>query len=168
MGVTASSLVAQIEGELSAVKDAKVTGHIRGLLVPPEPQMRAWNYGTPGEAYPCWIVLAEKSSNTAIAYCESGFGPPRPWGLLVLEGKPMSMGMDSGWFDRFLDAYFESMSATNLPIWRLFVCSSKMGVTLDADPLSTTDVNRSFMAAENCTLERKPSSVCFDLLFPCS
>jgi len=82
--------------------------------------MRAWDYGEPDEVYPCWLLLAEKSSNTGIAYCEFGFGPTRPWGLLFLEGKYMSMGMDSGWFDRFLDAYFESMSATNLPIWRVF------------------------------------------------
>ncbi len=30
------------------------------------------------------------------------------------------MGMDSGWFPRFLDAYFESMAASALPIWRVY------------------------------------------------
>jgi hypothetical protein len=121
MSVTAASLTALIEGELSVVKDSRVTVHIRGLLVPPEPQMRVWDYGKPGEVHPCWIVLAEKSSNTGIAYCEYGFGPAIPWVLLFLQGSEhMSMGMDSGWFDRFLDAYFESPPSTNLPIWRVF------------------------------------------------
>jgi hypothetical protein len=116
MGVVAAFLSVLIEGELSAVKDPEVTNHIRGHLVAPEPQMRDWEYGESGEAYPCWLVLADKSSNMAIAYCESGFGPDMPWGLLFQEGKHMSMGADSGWFGRFLDAYFDSMSATNLPI----------------------------------------------------
>jgi hypothetical protein len=121
MGVSAASLIELIEGELSVLKDPRVINHIRGLLVPPEPQMRAWDYGKPGDAFPCWLVLAEKSSNTGIAYCDSGFGPAMPWGLLFLQGdRHMSMGMDSGWFDHFIDAYFESPPSTYLPIWRVF------------------------------------------------
>jgi len=119
MGVTAMSLTALIEGELSALKDPRVINHIRGLLIPPEPQMRPWDYGTPGEAYLCWIVLADTSSNAGIAYCESGFGPSAPWGL-ISQAKHTSMGMDSGWFTRFLKAYFDSAPSTDLPIWRVF------------------------------------------------
>lgn len=82
--------------------------------------MRGWDYGDP-DAYPCWLVLAHKASNTGIAYSEHGFGPAMPWGLLFLEGaENMSMGMDSGWFKHFLDAYFDSMAASELPIWRVF------------------------------------------------
>ena len=29
------------------------------------------------------------------------------------------MGMDSGWFGRFMDAYFDSLSATDLAIWKV-------------------------------------------------
>jgi hypothetical protein len=121
MSVTPATLTALIESELSEIKDQRVLCDIRSLLVTPEPQMRPWDYGMPGEAYPCWIVLAEKSSNTGIAYCESGFGPAMPWGLLFLQGSAhMSMGMDSSWFERFLDAYFESQPSIKLPIWRVF------------------------------------------------
>src|SRR5260221_7478632 len=82
---------------------------------------RGWDYGAPGESYPCWLLLAHRPSNTAIAYCEFGFGPATPWGLLFLEGtQHMSMGMDSGWFDCFLDAYFDSKASAELPIWRVF------------------------------------------------
>ena len=64
-------------------------------------------------------------------------------------------------------------------IWLLILSISAFAHAANSAPLegreidfliavSTPDVNRSFMAAQNCTLERKPSSVCFDLLFPCS
>ena len=41
---------------------------------------------------------------------------------MFLEGDEsrISMGMDSGWFFTFLDAFFDSFSATELPIWRVF------------------------------------------------
>jgi hypothetical protein len=104
MGVTATSLTALIESELSALKDLRVIDHIRNLLIAPHPQMRPWDYGTPGESYPCWLVLADTSPNAGIAYCESGFGPSTPWGLISVRGENVSMGMDSGWFKYFLDA----------------------------------------------------------------
>jgi hypothetical protein len=40
------------------------------------------------------------------------------------EHNHMSMGMGSGWFPTFLDAYFESAAATGLPIWRVFKTGS--------------------------------------------
>jgi len=85
--------------------------------------MRDWAYGEPGQQYPCWTVFEHDASDTTIVYCESGFGPRCPWGL-VWSGdekrKYFPMGMDSGWYPRFLDAYFESFAATELPIWRVF------------------------------------------------
>jgi hypothetical protein len=119
--ITATLLSGLVELELAALDDHRVITHIRILLRTPEAQMRAWDYGNPGDAYPCWVVLAHRLSNTGIAYCESGFGPRSPWGLLSLEGTHhMSMGMDSGWFEHFLDTYFESPASSELPIWRVF------------------------------------------------
>ncbi len=121
MTITAPQIIQLVQAELSALTDPRVINHIRALLVPPEPRMRAWDYGAVGEAYPCWSVLNHPASNTGIAYCESGFGPRTPWGLVFLEGtEHMSMGMDSGWFAHFLQAYFDSMVSTELPIWRVF------------------------------------------------
>ena len=117
--VTANTVTTLIEHELDKVSDRRVLDHVRSLLIPPQLQMRPWDYGAADDAYPCWLAFADRPSNTGIAYCEFGFGPTRPWGLLSLEGNAMSMGMDSGWFAHFLDAYFES-SATDLPIWRVF------------------------------------------------
>ncbi len=120
MSASAGSVTALVEDELAKLGDRRVLEHIRGLLVPPEIQMRAWDYGTSDTAYPCWLVLAHKASNTGIAYSEFGFGPTTPWGLLFLEGEHMSMGMDSGWYQYFLDAHFESMAASDLRIWRVY------------------------------------------------
>src|SRR5262245_218248 len=108
MPVSAASLTEQIRAELAALGDRRVIEHVRRLLVPPKIEMRGWDYGTPGQEYPCWLVLEHAASNTGIAYSEYGFGPSFPWGLLHLRGKEhMSMGMDSGWFDYFLETYFE-------------------------------------------------------------
>lgn len=123
MPIDAGILKAMIDRELERLSDARVKGHIRRLLVDPRPVLRNWDYGKPGEQYPCWAVLNDSGSNTGIAYCESGFGPRSPWGLVWLgndDAKHLSMGMDAGWFSTFLEAYFDSFAATELPIWRVF------------------------------------------------
>jgi len=123
MPVDPGTLRRFIDRELECVSDVRVLAHIRGLLVWPKIVMRDWDYGEPGEQYPCWSVFEHQSSNTGIAYCEQGFGPRCPWGLVWLgdEKHPsMSIGMDSGWYSKFLDAYFESCAASDLPIWRVF------------------------------------------------
>lgn len=120
MNIDAQHLGEVIRRELNALSDRRIVDHIQSLLVPPRLEMRAWDYGTAGVMYPCWIVLEHRASNTAIAYCAQGFGPVQPWGLLFLTGAHQSMGMDSGWFSLFLDAYFESHAPADLPIWRVF------------------------------------------------
>ena len=119
MAIDSDTLKTLVRDELGRTADARVTTHIRSLLVEPTPVLRDWDYGVKGQQYVCWSVLEHGPSNTAIAYCETGFGPKAPWGLVALEGPHMSMGMDSGWFTTLLQAYFDSV-ATLLPIWRVF------------------------------------------------
>ena len=114
-----------IDSELANVSDERVTPHIRRLLVKPYVVLRPWDYGEPDQHYPCWTVLDHSPKSAGgIAYCASGFGPACPWGLVgsadETSGKMGSMGMDSGWFHTFMDAFFESFAATKLPIWRVF------------------------------------------------
>lgn len=111
-----------VERELGPLTDARVIAHVRSLLVEPKVVMRGWDYGEPGQQYPCWAVLDDHNSNTGIAYCESGFGPRCPWGLVWLDAEPvnMSMGMDCSWYSTLLDALFESRVLTPVPIWRVF------------------------------------------------
>ena len=123
MAIDGGRLKGLVEAELERLRDARVVAQIRGLLVEPRPVLRAWDYGEPGQKFPCWAVLNDDDSRTGIAYCESGFGPRCPWGLVWLgSDKPehMSIGMDCNWYVRFLDAYFECAAASRLPIWRVF------------------------------------------------
>src|SRR5262249_17538203 len=121
MSVTARVLKTLIEGELAGVSDARVIQHILGMLVEPHVVFRNWDYGEPGQQYPCWFVLKDAQSSGEIAYCEYGFGPRCPWGLVSSadEEQYRSMGMDSGWFMTFLDAFFESFACVELPIWKV-------------------------------------------------
>ena len=120
MEIAPAEISALLEIEISKVSDARVLNHISEMVVEPEQIVRQWDYGVPGESYPCWSVLKSKQSATGIAYFEYGFGPTSPWGLVNLPGSPdESMGMDSGWFPKLLYAYFDSL-ASELAIWRVF------------------------------------------------
>jgi len=122
MSIDPETLKALVERELESLSDARVLAHIRTMLVEPEVVLRAWDYGKPGDKYPCWTVLKHAASKTGIAYCEFGFGPQCPWRLVWLEenGEQGSIGMDTGWFTSLVDAYFDSFAAAELPIWRVF------------------------------------------------
>lgn len=123
MPVDADKLERLLEIELQTLRDERVSSRIRLLLVDPAPVMRAWDYGPAGTEYPCWTVLQHPRSGTEIAFCEEGFGPARPWGLVwtsAEEPRHQSIGQDSGWFSSFLDAFFDSFAAAELPIWRVF------------------------------------------------
>ena len=138
MQIDADTLKGLIGQELKNLLDVRVTAHIQLCWLSPA-ELRDWDYGEPGEQYPCWITLADNGSNIAIAYCESGFGPRNPWGLLWLESREyVSMGMDSAWHSTFLDAYFNSLAATKLPIWRVF----KKEATGVWEPVSHEDSGR--------------------------
>ncbi|PFH11775.1 hypothetical protein BCF11_4233 [Collimonas sp. PA-H2] len=121
MSVTATEINKLIESELAGIHDAGVVHHIRTLLVTPQSILRDWDFGGIGEKYPCWSILDHEKSGTGIGHCEFGFGPKTPWGLVGLAGHDhMSLGMDCEWFSTFVEAFFDSMAATELPIWRIF------------------------------------------------
>ena len=110
MSLDASKVSALVGEQLALVDDPQAVAIIRGLLVPPRCELRPWDYGAPGEKYPCWIVAEHRQSSTGIAYCEHGFGPKCPWGLLWISGEHLNMGMDSGWYDSLTDAVRESFA----------------------------------------------------------
>ena len=106
-----------VEEELAKISDQALLDVFRPLLVPPQPVERGWDYGTPDQKFVCWTVIEHAPSNTGIAYCDSGFGPANPWGLVFLSGEHMSIGMDCGWYTRLEDAMRESCAwdGPNLP-----------------------------------------------------
>lgn len=133
--VAASRLQALIEGELTKLGDDRIAAHVGSLLVEPVPVLRPWDYGEAGEKFITWTVLFDRvRSETGIAYCEHGFGPEAPWGLVFQgddETEPSSIGMDSQWFPTFVEAYLSSFAATELPIWRVFATNySSLGPPL--------------------------------------
>jgi hypothetical protein len=132
MVIDANILKTMVADELAILTDERVVAHIQAFLVEPTVTIRDWDYGQEGERYPCWTVLRHLPSNTAIAYCENGFGPRSPWGLVWLEGdqRLMSIGPDSAWFTTFLQAFFDSQPASELPIWRVFKTDTITGETL--------------------------------------
>ena len=99
-----------LEAEIERITDPSVLARVRDLLVEPTPVNRGWDYGSPGETFTCWTVLAHPESNTGIAYCEQGFGPSNPWGLVFLSGPHAGIGMDSGWYDTLEAAVRNSMA----------------------------------------------------------
>jgi hypothetical protein len=106
--LTVTQVAALVEVELTRIQNAQTAKHIRGLLVPPRCEYRDWDYGAPDAKHPCWIVAEHTPSNTGFAYCEEGFGPSFPWGLIGLSGERLSMGMDCAWHETLEEAVLDS------------------------------------------------------------
>lgn len=119
MPCTAADVAAHVARELSAIADSVVREALRSRIRPPDEHVRGWEWGAPGEAYPCWTVVSDPVTDTAIVYSEHGFGPATPWGLVFIS-RPWS-GMDSAWFMRLEDAFVESFMGAGLPIWDVAV-----------------------------------------------
>ena len=97
-----------LEAAIAEIEDGEVVDAIRRFLVTPKCVMRNWDYED-DTRFPCWIVASDPASNTAIAYCELGFGPASPWGLLNQNSEFNEMGPDAAWYSRLEDAFRQSM-----------------------------------------------------------
>ena len=106
--LTTNAVSSLVRKELDHITDPEILNRIRELLVAPHSVERDWDYGHVGERFICWTVLEHPPSNTGIAYCEQGFGPSNPWGLVFLSGEYMSIGMDCGWFSTLESAMRDS------------------------------------------------------------
>ena len=95
--------------EINSISQSELIATIDEHKIPLRIESREWDYSNNFNEYQCCIVLEDKNTNTAVAYCNEGFGPSYPWGLLFLTGKHLSMGMDSAWFASLDDAVRESM-----------------------------------------------------------
>lgn len=104
------SVRALVEQEVAAISDSAIRNLFEQLRVEPYLIRRNWDYGTDNEKYDSWTVWEHQPSNTGIAYCDVGFGPSYPWGLVFLSGPHMSIGMDSSWFASLEDAVRGSMA----------------------------------------------------------
>jgi hypothetical protein len=114
---TEAEIRSLVERELASITDRVVIEGLRAHLVPPSLHFRNWDYGKPGERYPCWSIASDPSTDTGIVYSEHGFGPRNPWGLVFLS-EPF-LGEDSGWFTDLVSAFLDSLFAAHLPIWNV-------------------------------------------------
>lgn len=89
------------------ISDPEVVVELNKYLVVPKLVMRDWDYAD-GVQYPCSIVAIDPNTQTAIAYCEFGFGPQSPWGILNEPSENNGMGMDCCWYSRLEDAFRQS------------------------------------------------------------
>ncbi len=97
-----------IDSEVNLILDHRVIELIRMYQIEPRLENREWDYSKDLTTYPCWIFWDHPESNTCIAYCNKGFGPTCPWGLLFISGKYLSMGMDSSWYSELETVIKES------------------------------------------------------------
>jgi hypothetical protein len=93
MQVDAEKLSELVKRELAGVSDARVVEHIRGLLVSPNTLLREWDYGPPGQQYPCWIndtevrIRQSAIANTALDRVARGVCSPLPiWRVFKAAG----------------------------------------------------------------------------------
>ena len=115
-----ADVMALVRDDMRALSDARVAVHVASLLaVPPQPLRLGWTFGAIGQTLDGFLVLDHPRSGTGIVYCEHGFGPANTWGLVFTDRGPLSAGSSDGWYPRFLDAYFESKAAVDMPIWRV-------------------------------------------------
>src|SRR5437763_5055360 len=99
MTMSAAEVAAAIDADLANLRDPRVRAGIMAFRVAPPALIRlAWDYGQPGETFGGWLVFSDPQQRTGIAYCDQGFGPKSPWGLIATGETCPSMGMDSGWF----------------------------------------------------------------------
>jgi hypothetical protein len=106
--IDAQSLKALVESELAGISDGDVLARVRSMLVEPEVILRSWDYGDAGERYPCWTVLRVQPPPRGfdIAYCQRGFGPAFPWGMVSAD--EFNIGNDGGWFETLVEALSSS------------------------------------------------------------
>jgi hypothetical protein len=109
-----------VEAELAAIADPLLRERVRSLLLEPSFIRCSWDYGERDQTFPCWRVARDPQlSGVGVVYCEHGFGPERPWGLVWLDEAVPSMGMDCGWFATFREAIADIL---DIPPARLNVC----------------------------------------------
>ena len=109
MPISLANVEVLLGSELARITQPELVARIKELLVPIRSEQVGWDYGDPGQSYPCWIVAYDPETNLAFAYSEHGFGPSYPWGMFW-KGPDQSMGMDNSWYLSLEDVFRESIA----------------------------------------------------------
>ena len=107
MDRTPDDITALVESELARFRFNDVKEAFEKTLTAPERQEREWEYGPGGTSFECWVV-ARVSHEWGIAYCQFGYGPSSPWGVVNLHDQTY-FGPDSCWYARLEDAFIAAV-----------------------------------------------------------
>lgn len=92
-----------VEEQISGIKDNDRQSALRAIIVDPYVELREWDYAE-NTKYQCWIIAKPKNDDHVFAYCNEGFGPNTPWGIIKKDSNG-SMGPDACWHT-FLEDLF--------------------------------------------------------------
>lgn len=96
--ITFEEICALVTEQMQIIARADRRDALQGLLVRPRQEIRDWDYGTPGERYPYWVVAESLERGILLVHCDQGFGPAMPWGVLFThDPENMTLGMDAQW-----------------------------------------------------------------------
>ncbi len=103
MDQTRATIQQLVDTQLASITEPGRRDALSALLVVPECQSRSWDYGAEDERYSCWLVARISEFEIGIVYCERGFGPGNPWGIVSLRDD--AMGPDGAWHESLDQAF---------------------------------------------------------------
>jgi hypothetical protein len=104
--VDADAVKRLVADQVSRIRDVSRREALEAVLIEPDLQFRDWSYGEQPQEYPCWVIARVRQRPTVLLYCEHGFGPSYPWGILHAED--CSLGTDGQWHQSLDDAFLNS------------------------------------------------------------
>jgi len=94
-----------VTSQLSQIKNEERRNCISAILVEPFTEPREWDYSE-NTKHLCWVI-AKPDEHSYFAYCEGGFGPSAPWGIISIDSSG-SIGPDSCWYQFLEDLYIDA------------------------------------------------------------
>lgn len=110
MVIGRDEIVALTARELALIEDPARCSALAAILVEPRVEEREWLYSRDPVRYPYWVVAESVEQKILLVYCEQGFGPSFPWGVLYTGDHPMdqTLGMDAQWNWYLEEAFWRS------------------------------------------------------------
>ena len=125
--MNAAEITALVQLELKKINDPLVQSTILSLLISPSLHQRTWEWDRNENKFPCWTTIQDNRTDTSIVYCEHGFGPKTPWGLVFISKD--FFGGDFSWFRTMEQAFCDSFAASDLEIWNV-VLTTEVGTKI--------------------------------------
>jgi len=97
LAISSTEITRIVAEHVARIVDADLRDEVARVLIEPMLREVPWNYGEDGETLACWIIADLRPAKPdVLAYCDRGFGPGYPFG--ILDADLPSMGTDGQWF----------------------------------------------------------------------